>query len=45
MRYMRYAPDGDFAADAALVPGSMAGDQGREEQLRAELVRARVAMA
>jgi integrase len=45
MRCMRQAPDGDFAADAALVAGSMAGDQRREEQVRADLVRARVARA
>jgi hypothetical protein len=38
MRYRRHAPDGDFAADAALVAGSMAGDQRREEQVRADLV-------
>ncbi len=44
MRYMRHAPDGDFAADAALVAGSMAGDQRREEQVRAELARARVSL-
>jgi integrase len=45
MRYMRHAPDGDFAADAALVAGSTAGDRQREEQSRAELVRQRVLLA
>ena len=45
MRYMRHAPDGDFAADAALVAGSMGGDRRLQEQSRAELVRARVSLA
>ena len=36
MRYMHHTPDGDFAADVALVAGSMAGDRRREEESRAE---------
>ena len=34
LRYMRHAPDGDFAADAALVAGSMDGQSLREQHER-----------
>jgi integrase len=39
MRYMRHAPDGFFAQDAARVAASLAGVESRETTARAELAR------
>jgi integrase len=39
MRYMRHAPDADFAADAAAIAESMGTDKQREGQARATLTR------
>jgi hypothetical protein len=45
MRYRRHAPDGDFAADAALVAGSMAGISGGRNRFGRTWLRAKVTMA
>ena len=45
MRYMRHAPEGDFAADAALVAGSMSATRPQEARARSELARTRMGLA
>jgi integrase len=45
MRYMRHAPDGFFAEDAAKVAASLSGDQSREASARAELARESLRLA
>lgn len=45
MRYMRHAPDGFFAQDAASVAASLLGTNSREEAARAELARERLKLA
>jgi integrase len=45
MRYMKHAPEAYFAEDAARVAASLIGKQGREEEARVELVRARLTKA
>ena len=45
LRYMRHAPDGDFASDAARVAGSMTLSRTGEEAARAELVRPHIRRA
>ena len=45
MRYMRHAPNGDFAADAVRVATSMAPAAEREMEARALLARSRLSTA